>query len=238
MSGACPSRVVEHKSLSHSPAVLPAVAGGSHNWLDCLASRATIVRVARNTEIIAQGESSEYCFQLVSGCVRTAMLLDDGRRQIGEFLFPGDVLGYDTADEQPYGASAVTEVVLRRFRRDLIEAEAARNPQFDQELRHYLTSQVRSARVRLALLGRGTAGERISSFLREMQARLSSAGSGGFEMPMKLTDVADYLGLALETVSRGMAERRRAGAVTASRSRITTRTIVGLKAGNGSSLHH
>ncbi len=199
------------------PAVVPGAPASKGHWLDPLASAGMIVRLGRNAEILAQDESSAYCYQIVSGCVRTAMVMEDGRRQVGQFLFAGDLLGYETAGRQPYSASSITDVVLRRFRRAAIDDHAARAPAFDSHLRQYLAEQLRIARNRLALLGRGTAGERIMSFLREMRGRLCGDGSASFELPMKLVDVADYLGLALETVCRGVADLRKAGAISGSR---------------------
>ena len=195
------------------------------HWLDPLATMGAIVRLGRNTDILAQDESSEFCFQVVSGCVRTAMVMEDGRRQVGEFLFAGDLLGYETAGPQPFGASAVGDVVLRRFRRCAIDRLAASDSDFDNHLRQYLATQLRTARNRLALLGRGTAVERIMSFLREMQGRLCDSSATAFELPMKLVDVADYLGLALETVCRGVADLRKAGAIGGSRTYFVMRGV-------------
>jgi CRP/FNR family nitrogen fixation transcriptional regulator len=196
---------------------MPAMVPVADRWLDPLAPMGAVVRLGRNTEFVAQDEPSAYCYQIVSGCVRTAMVMEDGRRQIGEFLFAGDLLGYETDGRQPFAASTVGDAVLRRFRRCAIDQLAARDPDFDGHLRQYLTAQLRTARNRLALLGRGTAVERIVGFLREMQGRLSDGGATDFELPMKLVDVADYLGLALETVCRGMADLRKAGAIGGSR---------------------
>jgi len=195
-------------------------AAAAPHWLDPLAASGMIVRKRRNEDIVAQGEASEYCWQIVSGCVRTAMVLEDGRRLIGEFHFAGDLLGYEALGGQSFAVSAVSDVVLRRLRRTAIEAHAGRDPKFDAHLRQYMAAQLRAARNRLAVLGRGTAGERIMSFLREMHARLAPAGAREFVLPMKLTDIADYLGLALETVCRGMADLRRAGAIVTNRSQI------------------
>ena len=194
------------------PPVMPA-----GQWLDSVSAVGMIVRLGRNEEIVAQDEPSDYCYQIVSGCVRTVMVMEDGRRQVGQFLFAGDLLGYETAGRQPYAASSIGDVVLRRFRRTAIDRQAALDPDFDGQLRQYLAEQLRDARHRLALLGRGTAGERIMSFLREMQSRLCDGGGTSFELPMKLMDVADYLGLALETVCRGVAELRKTGAIAGSR---------------------
>ena len=89
---------------------------------------------------------------------------------------------------------------------------AMRDARFAQALRHYTAAQLHKARLRHVLLGRATAGERISYFIREMRGHMLTSATGQSEMPMKLMDVADYLGLALETVCRGMAASRRAGA--------------------------
>lgn len=201
------------------------------HWLAPAASSGTVLRLGRNTEIVAQDEPSDFCYQIVSGCVRTAMVMEDGRRQVGQFLFAGDLLGYETAGRQPYAASSITDAVLRRFRRTAIDNHAMRDPDFDRHLRQYLAEQLKIARDRLALLGRGTAGERIMSFLREMRMRLCDDGAASFELPMKLADVADYLGLALETVCRGVADLRKTGAIAGSRTQFA---ILG---GSGRVLH-
>ena len=197
--------------------MLPSPPVAEETWLHPLASMGTIVRLGRNTEIVAQDEPTAFCYEIVSGCVRTALVMEDGRRQIGEFLFAGDLLGYETDGRQPFAASTVGDVVLRRFRRDAIDRLAEADPTFDSRLRHYLTAQLRTARKRVALLGRGTAGERIMSFLREMQGQLCEGGTTAFELPMKLVDVADYLGLALETVCRGVSDLRKAAVIGGSR---------------------
>lgn len=184
---------------------------GRGRWLEPLRSGAVFIRFRRDSQIVAQDEVSDYCFLIVTGCVRTAMALEDGRRQIGEFLFPGDIVGYDTVSGHPFSAAAVSDVTLRRFRLAAIEAHAMRDAGFAQAMRHFTTAQLRKAHLRFVLLGRGTAGERIAYFMREMEGHMVSLPTGRSALPMKLMDVADYLGLALETVCRGMTASRRAG---------------------------
>ena len=157
--------------------------------------------------------------EVIKGCVRTVSLLEDGRRQIVEFLFPGDLLGWDGGAEC-IGAEAVTPVTLRRIPHAAIEERASRDPLFATRLRQHATTQARAARVRCVLLGRKTASERVASFLREMQARLAPEGSG-FELPMSRTDVADYLGLTTETVCRSLTELRQLRLIRKERTRIT-----------------
>lgn len=179
-------------------------------------------RAARNTAIIRQGGESGHCFLVVSGCVRTVMILEDGRRQVGEFLLPGDVLGWETPGEQEFAAEAVTEAVLRRFSLRAIEERADASPAFAHELRRYAAGQFRNMRGRLVMLGRMTACERIAAFLLEMSERLRCLG-GAIDLPMGRADMADYLGLTIETISRGLGDLRLRGAICIEQRRITIR---------------
>jgi CRP/FNR family nitrogen fixation transcriptional regulator len=205
--------------------------------LDPLASLATILSFDRDDEIVFQGEPAEYCYEIVSGCVRTVRLLEDGRRQVGEFLFAGDLLGCDAAQEYEFGAEAVAPATLRRYRLSAIEDRAGRDMMFAQRLRRYSASQVRVARGRLILLGRKTASERIASFLVEMQERLIPSGPGCIELPMSRGDIADYLGLTIETVCRGLAELRQLGIVAVERARIKVLDRGGLARAGSMQLH-
>ncbi len=189
-------------------------------FLEPLVQTAANMQVHRDGEIIAQGDKAEYCFQVISGCVRTVRLLEDGRRQVGEFLMPGDVFGWEMAEIHEFAAEAVTEVTLCRFRLRTIEERADQDRVFASKMRRYTADQVRAARVRLVLLGRKTASERIASFLLEMQGRLCPPGAVAFDLPMSRADMADYLGLTVETVSRGLTELRRRGTIAVERTRV------------------
>jgi len=179
---------------------------------------ATILQFDRGAEIVAQGETAKYCFQLVSGCVRTVRLLEDGRRHIGEFLLAGDVFGWEAADTHEFAAEAVTPVSLRRIPLSSVEERADKDRVFAQWLRRLVARQVRVTRARLVTLGRKTAAERIASFLLEMHERLQCPGKVVIQLPMSRADMADYLGLTIETVSRGITELRRNGMIAVERS--------------------
>ena len=190
------------------------------DWLGPLVLIAATVHLDRDAEIIAQGARAENCFQVVSGCVRTVRLLEDGRRQVGEFLFAGDVFGWDAVGEHEFAAEAVSPVTLRRLRLSTLEERADEDRRFAQRLRRYTADQVRLARSRLVLLGRKTASERIASFLLEMCERLDHSGKAVIELPMSRADMADYLGLTIETVCRGLTELRRRGTIAVERTRV------------------
>jgi CRP/FNR family transcriptional regulator, nitrogen fixation regulation protein len=167
--------------------------------LGSLGCAAALIEVKRDANIMAQGETAEYCYEIVSGCARMVSVLEDGRRQVSEFFFAGDVFGLETSVEHECAVEAVTEVRLHRSMAD----------------------QVRAARARLVLLGRMTASERIANFLLEMNQRLLRASSDPvIELPMCRTDMADYLGLTIETVSRGLSELRKRGVIAVERTRI------------------
>jgi CRP/FNR family transcriptional regulator, nitrogen fixation regulation protein len=190
------------------------------DWLGPLVVHATPLHFDRDAEIIAQGARAEHCFQVISGCVRTVRLLEDGRRQVGEFLLAGDVFGWDAVGEYEFAAEAVTPVTLHRFRLSTIEDRADEDRRFAQRLRRYTADQVRLARNRLVLLGRKTAAERIACFLLEMSERLHCPGQAVIELPMSRADMADYLGLTIETVCRGLTELRRQGTIAVERTRL------------------
>jgi CRP/FNR family transcriptional regulator, nitrogen fixation regulation protein len=211
---------VAKSRIEHYGNTFPALRYRAGDFLKPLLPAATTIQVHRGGDIIAQGDEAEYCFQVVGGCVRTVRLLEDGRRQVGEFLLSGDVFGWEMAGEHEFAAEAVTAVTLRRFRLSVIEERADKDRDFAYHMRRYTAGQVRAARSRLVLLGRKTAPERIASFLLEMYERLSRPNTIAFELPMSRADMADYLGLTIETVSRGLTELRRRGTIAVERSRI------------------
>lgn len=178
-----------------------------------LDARSTTIIVERDEEIVAQDEAATYCYLVVSGCVRTVQLMEDGRRQVGEFLFAGDLFGWEALDTHDFSAEAVTPVTLRRFTRRDVEALADRDPAVSRELRALSARRLRSGRDHMVLLGRKTASERIASFLLEMSERISRDDQSGLDLPMSRSDMGDYLGLTIETVCRRLTHLRHEGTI-------------------------
>jgi CRP/FNR family nitrogen fixation transcriptional regulator len=189
----------------------------------------TTVSVHHDRQIHGQGEAAEYCYRIVAGCVRTVRLMEDGRRQIGEFLMAGDMLGLDALGTYDFAAEAVCDVVLRRYPRRMVDALAENNVALTRRLRDLTSVSLRTAHARLVLLGRKTASERIASFLLEMAERLPAAHPQVIDLPMGRTDVADHLGLTIETVCRVLAHLRREGTIAIDRGSVTIRDEVGLQ---------
>jgi CRP-like cAMP-binding protein len=179
------------------------------------------VHAERDDEIVAQDSKASHCYLVVSGCVRTVRLSEDGRRQVGEFVFPGEMFGWESVGTHDFGAEAVTAVTLHRFARRDFDALADRDHGFARRLRELTGRQIRAARDRMFLLGRMAAGERVARFLLEMTARMNMQGRRSIELPMTRADMADYLGLTAETICRELTQLRRDGTIATDRATVT-----------------
>ena len=197
--------------------------------LDLLEQFGSTVTIPRDRQIHGQGEPAEACYRVLSGCVRVVKLMEDGRRQIGEFLLPGDLFGFDALETHDAAAEAVTETILRRYPRRMVEMLAESHLALARRLRELTAASLRTTHVLLLLLGRKTACERIASFLLEMAERLPQGDGGMLGLPMSRTDMADHLGLTIETVCRVLAHLRREGIVFADRTGVRIRDRVALE---------
>ena len=207
----------------------PMLQPAPHDALALLEQFGTTVAVHSDRQIHGQGDKADCCYRILSGCVRTVKLMEDGRRQIGEFLMAGDLLGFDTLASYDFAAEAVSDVVLRRYPRRMVDGLAESNVTLTGRLRDLTSISLRLAHARMILLGRKTASERIASFLLEMAERLPEVRPDVLDLPMGRTDIADHLGLTIETVCRVLGHLRRDGTVTIERSSITICNVVALQ---------
>nr|WP_271526953.1 helix-turn-helix domain-containing protein [Bradyrhizobium sp. CCBAU 25338] len=160
----------------------------------------------KGTEIFGEGEEAEYVYQITAGAVRTHKQLADGRRQINAFHLPGDMFGFENGSSHRFTAEAIIETNVRIMRRgSIIEATEIRIGG-TKRLLSMVTQNLQHAEDHLLLLGRKTAPERVATFLVEMDARLGHPQL--MTLPMSRRDIADYLGLTLETVSRALSRLR------------------------------
>lgn len=154
---------------------------------------------ARNAEIYGEGEPTDYCYKVISGTVRTYKVFADGRRQIGAFYMTGDLFGLEMGDEHTFSAEAISDAKVVVIKRSALVALAERDNEVARELWALTGRELRRAQDHTLLLIK-TAQERVVGFLLEMAERSSS--NGVLELPMSRQDIADYLGLTIETVSR------------------------------------
>ena len=163
----------------------------------------------RDETLFCEGDSTDAVYVILSGTVRCCKVLADGRRQIIGFYQAGDLLGLSLGEDHLYSAEGVTTVRLRRMGVTQLDSLLDERPQLRRRLFSIAASELAAAQKQMLLLGRKTARERICTFL------LSRAGSaaGTVELPMSRTDIADYLGLTIETVSRTLSQLRSAGLI-------------------------
>lgn len=165
---------------------------------DALERMGVRMNFAKDEEIFAQEEEADRIYRVVSGVVRTSRLSSDGRRQIGEFYYPGDLFGLEPGDEHRFSAEALGDCVILVLKRTAL-LNVARDPELQHLIWGATTRELERAREHLMLLGRKTACEKVATFLVDVCRR---QGGGSAELAMSRQDMADYLGLTIETVSR------------------------------------
>jgi CRP/FNR family transcriptional regulator, nitrogen fixation regulation protein len=163
----------------------------------------------RGTEIYGEKEPAEYVYQVKSGAVRSYKLLSDGRRQIGAFHLADDIFGLANGGEHRFTAEAIVDTTVRLIKRQSLEIVAESDAIVARNLLSMTTNNLQHAEDHMLLLGRKTSLERVAAFLLEMDKRLTAAGV--LALPMSRRDIADYLGLTLETVSRALSRLHELG---------------------------
>jgi len=167
-------------------------------------------RYCRGTEIFGEAEPADHVYQVKSGAVRTFKLLPDGRRQIGAFHLAGDIFGVESGEAYRFSAEAIVNTCVRIARRERVFCEFPKeNILPGEDVLKLVARNLQHAENHVLLLGRQTAQERIAFFLTEMDRRLKSPKL--LMLPMSRLDIADYLGLTHETVSRTLSVLRRKG---------------------------
>lgn len=161
----------------------------------------TSLEVEQNHTIFSEGEPVNHAYKIVSGVVRLCKHLPDGRRQIAQFLFPGDYFSFVNIGDHGFSAEAVSELKLLSFPQRQIERLCEGSPALRARLFELLSQRVRDIQNHLTLVGRQTAKERVAAFLLLLAERLNSDGKR-VSVPMNRQDIADYLSLTMETVSR------------------------------------
>jgi CRP/FNR family transcriptional regulator, nitrogen fixation regulation protein len=160
----------------------------------------------KDQEIYGEYEPAHSIYEVVGGAVRSCKVLSDGRRQICEFHLPGDIFGLENGASYRFTAEAVVDTSARVVRRHSLEYLAARDIEVANSLLSLTTRTLLHAENHLLLLGRKNSLEKVAAFLLEMDHRL--AGIGMLALPMSRLDIADYLGLTVETVSRALSYLR------------------------------
>jgi CRP/FNR family transcriptional regulator len=172
-------------------------------------------RLQANQMLVQEGDPRLRVFTLTSGMLRLSTMLPDGRRQIAGFLIPGDYLGLADDEIHSQTAEAVTPSALCAFQVPRMEALMERFPRLKDRLHRMTRSALRQSRDNQMILGRLTPVEKIATFLLVASRRAAENGlpASPVVLPMTRTDIADYLGLTIETVSRSFTKLKNSGLI-------------------------
>ena len=176
----------------------------------------TMQRLRPEQAVFHEGDPARRVFMVTLGSLKIYTLLADGRRQITGFMFPGDFLGISVDEEYAFTVEALEETELWWFSREAFDRFIGEHPQVERELYRLAAHELAEAQRQMVLLGRKSAAERLASFflsLIERSERATGLSQGTFDLPMSRIDIADYLGLTKETVSRMLAHLRGSGLI-------------------------
>ena len=185
-------------------------------------------RFARNRTIFNDGDDANFTYRIVSGVVRLCKHTVQGRRLVTHFLLPGDYFGFMQLGTYSFTAEAVGDVVAVCYPQRLLESLSEEDPAVRKKFRALFMDQVIGTQDHMLLLGCLSAEERLASFLLWLSERM---GKDAFvEVPMGRQDIADYLGLTVETVCRALSKLKRAGVVDLPRSNQLIQNLDSLRA--------
>jgi CRP/FNR family nitrogen fixation transcriptional regulator len=163
----------------------------------------SVLQFVQEREIFAEGKSAEYFYKVVSGVVRTCKFLLDGRRQIEAFHIAGDIFGLEPGLEYRFSAEAVSDCTVIAYRKNGMDADRA----LSQDLLSLAMQGMVRAQDHSLLLGRRSAMEKVAGFLLDWAEKTHDHGT--VHLAMTRQDIADYLGLTIETVSRTLSQLER-----------------------------
>jgi CRP/FNR family transcriptional regulator len=170
------------------------------------------LKLGSGQTLFHEGDPATRVFTLTRGTLKLYKLLPDGRRQITGFMHPGDFLGMSMDDEHPFSAEALEDAQLCWFPRNRFDDFVEEHGAMERELYRMTAHELAAAQQQMVLLGRKTATERLASFLLLLAGRSRAVPrrtENLVRLPMSRSDIADYLGLTKETVSRIFSSLRR-----------------------------
>ena len=176
--------------------------------LERLAALAVPMPVPAGRTFITEGDPAEHFFNVTAGTAKLFKLLPDGRRQITGFATIGTFLGLAVSSSYAFSAEAVDDAQVCRFSRPRLRQLIDDFPAMERRLLEVASNELVAAQEQMLLLGRKTARERVASFLLARETCASPVPAGHIQLPMARTDIADYLGLTVETISRTLTRLR------------------------------
>ncbi len=205
-------------SVERSPALdhqyrqsldVPAISSEGWGNTDRL-DRASVRCFQSKEHIFCEGDPRTHVFQIQVGVVMIYQMLNDGRRQIVDFAYPGDFIGLGTTNEHLFSAEATSSTKVRCFGASALEESARNNSSLALQLYKAVSIELSAARALLVAIGQRSAIERVATFLLMLHGRTlrEIGGDGVVHLPMRRADIGDFLGLTIETVSRTITKLR------------------------------
>jgi CRP/FNR family nitrogen fixation transcriptional regulator len=183
--------------------------------LSAMESLAIATRYANGEAVYRCNDPVEYWYRIVAGAARKSALTADGYRHIVDFLLPGDLFGFGARGLRPFCVEAIVPgTLIVRYPRRSAEQLADSDPRTARAIREAAFDSIARLQRRMVILSRTSAVERVGAFLLEMADRGHGVPSHTVFLPMSRYDIADYLGMAVETVSRALTELRARRAIT------------------------
>jgi len=177
-----------------------------------LNKQSTLKRVDSGVELIGETQQAENYANIISGVVKLTKMMADGRQQIVGLQFAPDFLGRPFRSNSGITADAATEVNICSFPKTMIDRMIRETPELEHKLLEQTLKELDEARDWMLTLGRKTASEKVASFLYLIATHINpelETGSVSFDLPLTRSDIADFLGLTIETVSRQMTKLRK-----------------------------
>jgi CRP/FNR family nitrogen fixation transcriptional regulator len=182
--------------------------------LTSLASIRSVSSYEKAEAICSEANPADHWYCVVAGAARKYTLLRDGRRRIIDFLLPGDYFGFRERHCEFTATDSVLDgTVIARYPRREVEAAADQDPTLGREIRDIMLDAMSRSHARLLILGRVRSIEKVGAFLSEMAERGCDTHEQTIVLPMSRYDIADYLALSVETVSRALSRLRRERAI-------------------------
>ena len=189
--------------------------GPPADFLKAIASYAVTKHYRRGATIYYAGDAADYWYLVAAGIAARSAAFSDGRRQIVELLLPGDFFGFTSSHAHHSAVEAVThQTTIVRYPRQSVEALAESNPKLASQLRQLAFEAIQRLDDRVVTVGRMNAVEKVGAFLIEMAERSPHDLGDRIALPLSRYEIADYLGLSMETVSRSLSELKRQEAIS------------------------
>ena len=175
----------------------------------------TVKVLAAGTNLFCEGDKSDHVYEVLEGVLRSSKVLFDGRRQIISFGYPGDILGISHDSLYHSDCEAISEVKVRVHHRNASTADYERAPEFFNLILKHAAAEMNNMQEHFMMLGRKSALEKVASFMVVLMERVGKTDGQitRFDLPMSRSDIADFLGLTIETVSRTVTILRKKGVI-------------------------